>query len=205
MNAEQSERLFSSYLDNHNMKYERDFRVCGEKNVDFKINTTPIVLCDVKEVRDSKKKLKGVSDAYNHIKNDINKLRKKFGSEKPAVPVVLVTMNFSKNFFTALSVAQALGDIGCEFQGDSRSEIRHLPRGNAALTRNDNTLISGVLVYDYECGNHRYFLNPFAKYQIPSGYFPNVTEHILTRDADESELVNLTRFMYWSYKDSSKN
>ena len=37
MNAEISEELFAAYLDMHNMKYERDFRVNKEKNVHFKI------------------------------------------------------------------------------------------------------------------------------------------------------------------------
>lgn len=205
MDAEVSEGLFASYLDAHGMDYERHFRVSGEKNVDFKIAASDVVLCDVKEVHDSRMGSPGIIDAYTHIREDINDLRKKFKKKKPTNPVVLVTMNFSSNFFTALTVARAiLGDIGAEFDSQSRGEAHHLPRGNASFTKTTNTSISGVLVYDCATGNHTYFSNPFAKFKIPSNYFPSIKEIEIKRNAGEQELVRLSGFMFWECNDKEK-
>lgn len=89
MDAEISEKLFSSYLESKSIIFERDFRVCGEKNVDFKINQPEgTVLCDVKEVRDSRVGSVGIIDAYTHIREDLKDLRKKFGRKKPTFPEV---------------------------------------------------------------------------------------------------------------------
>lgn len=198
MDAEISEKLFSSYLETHSIDFERDFPVCGLKNVDFKINApTGTVLCDVKEVRDSRNDPVGEIDAYTHIREDLKELRKKFGRNKPTFPVVLVTMNFSSNYFTANTVARAMyGDIGAEIFGNMRGEIHHLRRGNASMTKKTNTSISGILVFDCELGNHAYFSNEFAEIKLPSNYFPNVAEYDLKRSSDEKDLIQLSKFMF---------
>ena len=194
-----SEKIFESYLKSKSMIFERNFRVFGEKNVDFKINQPEgTVLCDVKEVRDSRVGSMGNIDAYTHIREDIKDLRKKFGRKKPTFPVVLVTMNFSNKFFTGLTVACAmLGDIGAEFSVKGRGEIHHLPRGNASMTKTTNTSISGVLVYDCASEKHVYFSNEFANIKLPDGYFPGITEVNLTRNSREQELKLLSKFMFW--------
>jgi len=206
MDAEISEKLFTTYLESHSMGFERDFRVCGEKNVDFKITIAAgTVLCDVKEVRDSIIGTAGKIDAYTHIREDLKDLRKKFGRNKPTFPVVLVTMNFSNNFFTAHTVARAMfGDIGAEFSGKVRGEIHHLPRGNASMTKTTNTSISGVLVFDCASGNHTYFSNEFANINLPSGYFPGITEFNLKRSSREKELVPLSNLMFWECDENKK-
>jgi hypothetical protein len=205
MDAEISERLFASYLDKHGFDYQRHFRVFGEKNVDFRIELPAIVLCDVKEVHDSKIEAIVRIDAYSHIRNDLNGLRKKFKSRKPTDPVVLVTMNFSSNYFTGLTVAYAmLGDIGVRCQNSYRGEIHYLPRGNASLTKSTNTSISGVLVFDCAFGSHMYYTNPFAKNRIPSNFFPGIEECELKRNIGENELLALSKLMYWGYSASDK-
>ncbi len=199
MDAETSEKLFSSYLKSKDLNFERDFIVCGKKNVDFKINHSKgTVLCDVKEVRDSRVGSFGKIDAYTHIREDLNDLRKKFGRNKPTFPVVLVTMNFFSKFFTAHTVARAMfGDIGAKFSHAGRGEIHHLPRGNASMTKTTNTSISGILVFDCASGNHTYFSNEFANYKIPEGYFPEAAEVNLKRSSSEEELIRLTKRMFW--------
>ena len=186
------------------MDFERHFRVCGEKNVDFKINApTGIVLCDVKEVRNSKSGSTGEIDAYTHIREDLNSLRKKFGHNKPDIPVVLVTMNFSNNFFTGHTVARAMfGDIGIKLSGKARGEIHHLPRGNASMTKTTNRSISGVLVFDCASDRHVYFSNEFAHIKLPSGCFPGVDEVGLQRNSGAQELIRLSNYMFWEYHEN---
>ena len=206
MDAEISEKLFASYLESHSMGFDRNFRVCGEKNVDFKINAPAgTVLCDVKEVRDSRVGSAGEIDAYTHIREDLKDLRKKFGRNKPTFPVVLVTMNFSNNSFTAHTVARAMfGDIGTKFSGRVRGEIHHLPRGNASMTKTTNTSISGVLVFDCASGNHAYFSNEFAGIKLPSGYFPGTEEFGLKRSSGEKELIRLSNLIFWGCDENRK-
>ncbi len=205
MDAKISEGLFASYLESHNLNFECHFQVYGDKNVDFKINTAVVVLCDVKEVRDSRVDSKGEIDAYTHIREDLKDLRKKFGRNKPTNPVVLVTMNFSSSFFTGFTVARAmLGDVGAVYTGKTLGDLYHLPRGNASMTRSTNTSISGILVYDCESNSHAYFPNEFASIQIPTGYFPGSVEIDLKRGSQGQELVGRSDFMFWEYSENRK-
>lgn len=200
MHAEISEGLFASYLSDLHIVFQRHYPVSGNRNVDFRIETPSVVLCDVKEVRDSGSQPGSEIDAYSHIREDLRDLRGKFKNTKPAEAVVLVTMNFSSKFFTALTVARAmLGDVGVEFITGARGEVKHLPRGNASLTKQGNTSISGVVVFDPEWGNHRYLANPFASNPLPRGYFPGIDEIALSRDAGEEQLVGLSQIMWWEY------
>lgn len=115
MDAEISERMFASYLDGLGLIYKRHFRVRGDKNVDFLVEGSPSILCDVKEVRPSAKAALEI-DAYAHLREDLSDLRRKFGPDLPAIPIVLVTVNFSGRMFTGFSVARAmLGDVGADF------------------------------------------------------------------------------------------
>ena len=107
-------------------------------------------------------------------------------------------MNFSNKFFTAHTVARAMfGDIGVNFSVEGSNEIHHLPRGNASMTKKTNTSISGVLVFDCASDNHVYFSNEFARFKLPYGYFPEITEVNLRRDSGEKELVQLSKLMFW--------
>lgn len=205
MDAKISEGLFSQYLDKHKIFYRQDFPVAGKKNVDFKVGSTSVVLCEVKEVRDSKLDPEGEIDAYSHIRDDIRNLRKKFNKQKPSSPVVLVTINFSSNVFTAFTVAKAmLGDIGGSFLNGKLGEISYLPKGNAALTKNGNTSISGVLIFNPENGSHKYLPNPFSRYSLPKNYFPDIEEIQLSRGATEQDVLELSDIMFWPYYNSSR-
>jgi hypothetical protein len=97
-------------------------------------------------------------------------------------------------------VAQAmLGDIGVEIQGKIRRELNYMPRGNAALTRSQNTSISGVFVFDCINGNHWFFRNPFSRKSVPHNYFPEVNQIDLSRNTSEKDLLQLSNIMFWPY------
>lgn len=202
--TENSEVLFERYLRENKYSYEPHHPV-GGGNVDFKVNSKgSAVLCDVKEVRDSAED-SGAGfarlDAHKHIRGDVRKLRQKFKDERPAFPVVLVTMNFSSRFFTGLTVARALlGDAGKFVDRGTLepvSPFQHLPRGNAAMTEQHNRSISGVLVFDWNHENHRLFVNPFTDKEIPSRFFPEIQEIKIDRNASEGDLRNLAEIMFW--------
>lgn len=199
MKADKSENLFAAYLDSQSISFDRHFPVHGKKNVDFRlIKQAGKVLCDVKEARESSTGSRESIDAYAHIRKDIMDLRKKFGNKKPVHPVVLVTMNFSSNFFTGHTVVRAMyGDVGATFTSNRREDIQHLPRGNASMTRATNTSISGILVFDCASNNHAYFSNEFAELRLPLNYFPNVTEYSPSRTSSEEHLVSLCKLTYW--------
>jgi len=210
MKAEESEQLFEYYLKLHGFEYQRDFAVdqgnINSANVDFRVESnSQVVLCDVKEVRDSNHDINGDLNAYTHIRNDINKLRKKFGKNKPKEPCVLVSMNFSSKFFTGLTIAKAmLGDIGICFDKQTKqiiSDIHHLPRGNARMTQQQNHSISGVFVFDRIDNSHCLFTNPFADHPAPNGFFPAVQVVLLTRESLSSELQRLSDLMFWNVCD----
>ena len=171
-----SETLFEDYLKEHKFFYEPNF-VVNPGDVDFKIEKNKhTVLCDVKEVRDWKKGTYAQILPEDQIRRDIRKLREKFGKQKPSFPVVLVTMNFGKNFFTGLSIAIALfGDIGFYFDPETKesSGLTRLIRGNAAFTKHHNTTISGVFGFNVTNNEQHYlFLNPFASNPLIEDYFP---------------------------------
>jgi len=86
MDAELSERLFADYLDFLNLRYQKHVRVHGDKNVDFLVECNPEILCDVKEIRPAGSRKSIQIDAYSHLRNDVNELRKKFRSSKPQCP-----------------------------------------------------------------------------------------------------------------------
>jgi hypothetical protein len=199
MNGERSEALFEAYLREHSLRYERHVCVSGKKNVDFRVTTTSgVVFCDVKEVRDSRAGTSIHIDSYSHIREDLKDLRKKFGKSKPSDPVVLVTMNFSTNFFTAHTVVRAMyGDVGAAFTSTSRGPLHHMPRANASMSKSSHTAISGVFVFDCAAKNHTYLENEFATIKLPPGYFPEVREVHPTRAADEGELIRLAHLMFW--------
>lgn len=198
MHAEVSEGLFASYLDHLGLRYQRHVRVHDERNVDFRIEGNPSILCDVKEVRPGAKDSEGI-DAYSHLRDDLRGLRKKFGPSRPQTPVLLVTVNFSGNLFTGFSVARAmLGDVGAEFSTNGRGEFHHLPRGNAVMTSSHHTTISGILVFDCEpAGRHALFPNPYAAHSVPAGWLPLVRRIAVGKDASEESLKELANITFW--------
>jgi hypothetical protein len=198
MDAELSEGLFKSYLDLLGLRHERHVCVHGDKNVDFHVDGETPVLCDVKEIRPSPTDPDQI-DAYSHLREDLTDLRKKFGPSKPVVPVLLVTMNFSGRLFTGFSVARAmLGDIGAQISPEGRSDIHHLSRGNAVMTRSHTTLISGIFVFDCAPqGNHAIFPNPYAACPLPDSCFPFVRRVCVAKDATEEDLKALANITFW--------
>jgi hypothetical protein len=211
-----SESLFEEYLKKHLIKFSMHFLVNSnnDKNVDFRLaNGQQVILCDVKEVRDSELQLDpgagrlgGSVTAQDHIRGDIKKLREKFSSP-PTVPVMLVSMNFSSNFFTALSVSRALiGEIGVIFERgaeDSASALHHLHTGNASLRQKMNTSISGVFLFDVANGNHCLFRNPYANREIPLDFFSGIKIFNLRKDESREDIIALSNLMFWN-KDESQ-
>jgi hypothetical protein len=198
MDAETSESLFQSYLDQLQVGYERHVRVCDERNVDFRVEGDPPVLCDVKEIRPGLRATNEI-DAYAHLRRDLRNLREKFGPCRPDLPVLLVTVNFSGRLFTGFSVARAmLGDAGAEFSPSGRGEFHHLPRGNAAMTSRHHTTISGVFVFDCNpIGDHALFGNPYAARPVPAQCFPLVRRIPVSRSAAEEDLNALANITFW--------
>jgi len=129
------------------------------------------------------------------------KLRDKF-KERPKEPCILVSMNFSKKFFTGLTVVKAmLGDIGVNFDKKTLepiSDIHHLKSGKAKMTMKHNRSISGVFVFDHnKKDNHRFFTNPFADNSIPNSFFPEVTIFKPSRESLDVELRYLSEIIFY--------
>ena len=199
-----SEKEFASYLDTQDFLYKRDYYV-GPGNFDFRIEShCGPLYCDVKEIRDSDHvSLEEYGRISSHLllRDDIRRLRGKYKGKKLDGPVVLVTMNFSSNFFTGYTVASALlGDIGVildRAETGGATPLHHLPRGKAAFTRAQNTSVAGVFVFDRVSGGHVFFRNPYADPQMPNDVFPCLRFISLSREAINDELVNLGDMMFW--------
>ena len=210
-----SESLFEEYLNKQKINFTNNFVVNSKntKNVDFRLaKGQQRILCDVKEINDSKINIRtadinlgGNINAQNHIRGDIKKLRQKFDSP-PTVPLMLVSMNFSSNFFTALTVSRALmGEIGVIFERGSEgniSDVHHLQHGNASLRQKMNTSISGVLLFDIVMGKHYLFRSPYAKHEIPSDFFSGIKILDLCKTETQDDIIELSKIMFWN-KDKS--
>ncbi len=192
-----AESLFAKYLEDHNLSYGRDFLVIPG-NVDFRIFFQQgAVLADTKEVRDSPREANGKITAEIQIRDDIKKLRKKFGNGQ-VEPVLLVTVNASSSFFTGLTVARALfGEIGTS--GQALTEAHHLERGNAAFNSTNNTIVSGLLLLTDSPNAPVGFLfkNPWAIVEISSKIFPDVIEVDHNRGVQGLNLIDLSKIMIW--------
>jgi hypothetical protein len=172
----------------------RDFDFCIESHCG------PIY-CDVKEIRDSDTESFGEISAYLPLRGDIRKLRNKYKGRRLDGPAVLVTMNFSSNFFTGFTVARALlGDIGVILQREipKVTTLHHLPQGNAVFTRKQNTSVAGVFVFDRVSGGHIFFENPYAVAQMSKNVFHGLRFITLSREAVDDEWVNLGAMIFWN-------
>jgi len=204
-NMNESEKLFAKYLRQHYLKYNLNFPVGpNERNIDFRVESNgQVVLCDVKEISDSIPARKDSIDAETHIREDIRRLRRKFGRNKPEEPCMLVSMNFSSNFFTGLTVVRAmLGEIGICFDKKTKqiiTPIHHLPQGNAGMTKKQNTSISGIFVFDrFDESNHHLFTSPFAEHPVPTNFFPAVKTIEITKQSIDETLKELSSIMFWN-------
>jgi len=198
----ESEKAFATYLEDQRLLCVRDYHV-GPGNFDFRVEThCEPIYCDVKEIHDSDiESVKGI-DAHLHLRGDIRKLRNKYKGKKLDVPVVLVAMNFSSNYFTGLTVARALmGDVGITFDRSrpkAGKPLHHIPNGDAAFTKNQNTSISGVFVFDRAHGEHCFFENPNAKPRMPRDLFHNLRFITLSRSTVGQELIDLGKIWFWN-------
>lgn len=197
---QQSEEIFENYLRKHDIAFKRAYAVNGA-NVDFFVQCRGVRLfCDVKEVKVVRPELEGEITAFKNIREDIRRLRQKFRKLSVDIPVVLVTMNFSNQFFTGLTIARAmLGDIGIIFNKNSDatfSPLHHLVKGNAALQERKNTLISGVLGYRFRA-KHILFKSPFARHEVPMDVFPETEEISLHKSKSRSHIEQLHKIMFW--------
>jgi hypothetical protein len=211
MDAKYSENIFRNYLNSHNFQYNENYVVGTAKNpkdVDFYIFTDAgEVYADVKEIRDSSK-AKWHNDAYQHLREDIRELRKKFKDNRPSLPVVLISMNLSSNYFTGYAVAQAmLGDTGVEFNpftNEITKPLHHLLKGNASLTKKKNRSISGILVFDLSGDRHCLFVNPYADHPIPMDFFPGVRMIHVDKNADGKDITRLSSIMFRNIKPENR-
>jgi len=202
-NAFLSEKIFYNYLTNNKFLIKPSF-VIIKKNVDFLIinKKNRIVLTDVKIV-ESVKRQKDSSelDAHFFIRQDIRRIREKIKGAKIECPVVLVTMNFSSKYFTALTIAKALlGNIVVQISKSdlTSSEPHHSLRGKAAFTIQHNTLISGVLLFDYVNNNHIFLHNPYTINRMKKNYFPGVREIDIDREEGLEEMISLSEMKFFS-------
>lgn len=201
MSQQQSEELFASYLAKYGIASERQYVVNPRSgsNVDFRITFgAQSVLADVKEVQEIPKR-EGEIIAGRQIRSDLKKLRRKFGTELPTCPVILVTVNGSKGFFTGLTVVQSmLGSIEVVFRKSDFKQIsplRHSKKGSATFTRRQNTTISGILVLTQNLRNS-YFGNPYARHPFDGTLFPQTTVYYPKSDAVGDEITVYSRIMF---------
>jgi len=197
-----SEKEFATYLEDQRLQYKRDYYV-GPGNFDFRVEThCGPMFCDVKEIHDSDIESVGGIDAHLHLRGDIRKLRKKYKGKKLDGAVVLVAMNYSSNYFTGLTVARALlGDVGITFDRNTLKAgkpLHHIQKGNAVFTRNQNTSISGVFVFDRAHGKHCFFENPNAQNRMPRDLFHNLKFITISRSTVGQELIDLGNAMFWN-------
>jgi len=212
MDANFSETTFKKYLAAHRFEYQENYIVGSETNptdVDFFVRSDDgDVYIDAKEVRDSREESLEI-DAYLHIREDIKDLRKKFNVARPTLPVILVSVNLSTNFFTGLTVARALlGDIGIEFGPHTKTITRtlhHLQKGNAVLTQKKHKSISGIFVFDLSNQRHCVFINPYADNPISPNYFPDAREIAIIKNANQEELKKLSDIMFWNVNFKENN
>jgi hypothetical protein len=140
MTEMESEKEFASYLDDQGLVYEPDYHI-GPGDFDFCIDTgCGRIYCDVKEIQDSNiQSVEGI-DAHLHLRGDIRKLRNKYKGKKVDVPVVLVAMNYSSNYFTGLTVGRALmGNVGLHFREtdpEGRETFTPYPKGQRCIHNN---------------------------------------------------------------------
>lgn len=197
-----SEKEFECYLEKQSLVFERNYFV-GPGNFDFYLDChCGAIYCDVKEIQDSDFESEEGIDAHLHLRGDIHKLRNKYKRKKLDGPVVLVAINYSLNYFTGLTVARALmGDVGETFDRITFKKVKHLhhiPQGNAAFTRNQNTSISGVFVFDRVNRKHCFFENPYAVNPMPRDVFHNLRFIALSRSIVGQELIDLGNIMFWN-------
>jgi hypothetical protein len=197
-----SERVFCEYLEKHQIVYKREYHV-GPGNVDFLVERNgSCALCDVKAVVQPPK-MAGRVEAQLQIRGDLKKLRQKF-KERPTDPCVLVSLNYSPQIFTGLSVRTAmLGDVGVAFEVGqdqaSVSEPFHLEKGNAFLRKDVNTGISGILVLDPAFGEHCFFANPYAANPLVEGFFPSVREFAIQKTDEGGDLIGDSDVMFYPH------
>jgi hypothetical protein len=177
-----SENLFKDYLDKNDIVYERDYAV-GKKNFDFFIqNGGEKVFCDVKAIlKTIDEKTTSRDVAIRRIRDDIRKLRDKFGKIKALHPCVLISMNFAQQSITGFTYLRAMyGEVDISFDKKTfelTRELHHLARGNAKMTQSHNKSISGILGFTLDSTKTNYmFHNQFANNPLPLNFFPDTVD-----------------------------
>ena len=94
-----------------------------------------------------------------------------------------------------------MGNVGIMFDRrslKSTKPVHHLPRGNAVFTKNQNTSVSGVFVYDRANSKHVYFQNPHANTQMSKDVCTGLKVIRLSKDMAGQELIDLGNLMFWN-------
>jgi hypothetical protein len=206
---EDAEREFARYLTNYRIEYSREYVVdtATGSNVDFRIKMgNKSILLDVKVVVDVPRPPSGEIIAHRQIASDIQKLRKKFRSDSPKHPVILVTVNHSSMFFTGFTLLRAMfGKAKVDFAVPDMAQLtplRFFPNGGARFTLDQNTGISGILVFNPRSTNV-FFANPFAKYPVKEDCFPNTKAYQPTRTLTGSEILEFSNLQFDGYYSSA--
>ena len=163
-----SEKLFEEFLKMHDISYTKDYVLENGKNVDFLIRNSAIeIFSDVKAVLKATDNSLSRGVAKRRIRGDIQKLREKFTNSNPGIPCVLISMNFSEDFYSGFTINDALyGDSGFIYNkkiGTITSPLHHLPKGKAKFTSEHNTVVSGILAFNTSDSRNYFFHNLFAK------------------------------------------
>lgn len=197
--------MFEDYLTRHKLEYEKDYKV-GSGDVDFLIRSGNLeVYCDVKALLETHDRLKSTVIAIKRLRKDIEKLRKKFKTTKPEYPCILVSMNFSPQSITGFTVVRAMyGEAGITVDKVTHQLTRalhHLMRGNAKMTVDHNTGISGILFFSFSSGIENYFFhNEYADNPLPQGFFPSTIDVITKKSSLREDLEMLGRILIQPYR-----
>ena len=111
-------KVLAEYLNSNEIRYTRE--VVNPGNVDFLVcSNASEAFCDVKAVEQAPAMHSRI-EAHLQIREDLKKLRRKF-TERPGLPCVLVSMNYSPQIFTGMTIRTAmLDDVGVTFEISDR-------------------------------------------------------------------------------------
>ena len=172
-----SENIFEEYLVDSNFEYEKIHEIETGSDFDFFVFTDDAkVYCDVKIITKATDELSSREPAKKRIRDDIVKLRRKFGELKPKYPCILVSMNFADQSISGFTVVDAMyGNRGITIEKTSsektskqewllKEPIHYTYKGNAEMREGHNTAISGILGFNARDGNKRYL---FHNHDLP--------------------------------------
>lgn len=211
--SELSENIFENYLNKSHIEYKKKYEIDTGSDFDFFIMNNGVkVYCDVKIITKATDELLSREPAKKLIRDDIAKLRKKFGKLTPKHPCILISMNFAEQSISGYTVVDAMyGDSGitiAKYNSEKKSKpirfikraLHHVYRGNAKMREGHNTAISGILGFNASEENMSYlFHNEYAENQLVHKFFPE-TEDIFPKRESMEDIKHLTNISLLPHK-----